>query len=89
MIKTTIAALAIATAAVLPVMADEGVMPQGSKIIVNKSEAQQGVAKGHGAKSGKRHVAHKHMAAKKAPAHKHHRAHKAAAAPVAKSKAAM
>jgi hypothetical protein len=74
MTKTLILA-ALAAAIAMPALADDGVMPQGSKIIINKTETQQGVAKGHEAKSGKRHAHHWRKGAHK----KHHRMHKAAA----------
>jgi hypothetical protein len=74
--KTLILA-ALAAAIALPALADDGVMPQGSKIIINKAEAQQGIAKGHEAKSGVRHTRHGKMHHRHGK--RHHHMHKKAA----------
>ncbi|HEX2859781.1 MAG TPA: hypothetical protein VHP58_06265 [Alphaproteobacteria bacterium] len=78
--KTTLTALALTALIAMPAMADEGVMPQKSNIIVSHDTAQQGIGVGKGAHSGKMHK--KHMGKKHSGKHhgkKHHGAAKKAA----------
>ena len=81
--KTMLTALALTALIAMPAMADEGVMPQKSNIIVNQTEAQQGIGVGKGAHSGKVRHGKKHYG-KKHHGKKAHHGHKAAAKKAAK-----
>lgn len=82
--KTMLTALALTALIAVPAMADEGVMPQASKIIVNNTDTtQQGIGVGKGAHSGKMHTMKKHHG-KKHAGKKHHGKHHGAAKKAAK-----